>query len=115
MGDAAPGGHQVHRAGRDLQSIALAVAMKDRAFEEIGDGGQADMGMRPHVHALPRDELRGAHLVEEDERPDHLPPAVRQGAAHGKAAEIAHPRHNDKLQRIAGFGVAGDRIKSLAP
>ena len=46
-------------------------------------------------------------MVEEDEGPDHLPLAMRQRAAHLKAiAEIAGARHDDKLERIAGLGIA---------
>ena len=45
MGDAAPGGHEVHGAGGDFQRIALAVAVHHPAVEQIGDGGEANMGM----------------------------------------------------------------------
>ena len=54
MGDAAARRHQVHGAGLDFRDIALAVAVHDAAVEQIGDGGKADMRMRPHVHALAR-------------------------------------------------------------
>ena len=84
--------------------------MHDAAVEEIGDGREPDMRMRPHVHALAGDELHRPHLVEEDERPDHLPLAMRQRAPHLEAAEIAHARHDDELQRVAGALVAEDRI-----
>ena len=77
MDDAAAGGHQVHGARRDLESVALAVAVHDATVEQIGDGGKADMGMRTHVHALAGDELHRSHLIEKDEGPDHLAPAVR--------------------------------------
>ena len=60
MGDAAAGGHQVHGAGLDFLDIALAVAVHDGAVEQIGDGGKADMRMRPHVHALAGDETAPA-------------------------------------------------------
>ena len=37
----------------------------------------------------------GSHLIEEDERADHLAFGVRQGAVHGKtAAQIAVPVRN---------------------
>ena len=107
MGNAAPGGHEVHRAGGDLQRIALAVAVHHGAVEQVGDGGKPDMRVRPHVEPLPGDELNRPHLVEEDERTDHLPFAVRQRAAHGEAvAQIAHARNDDELERIAGALVA---------
>ena len=53
--------------------------MLELAAIEIGDGGEADMGMRAHVDALSGEELGRPHLVEEDERPDHLPAAARAG------------------------------------
>src|ERR1700742_2046662 len=99
MGDAASGGHQVHRTRLDLLDVALAVAVHDAAVEQIGDGGEPDMRMRPHVHALAGDELHRAEMIEEDERANHLPFAVWQGASHDKAvAEIASARHDDRLE-----------------
>ena len=53
--------------------------------EQVGDGSEPDMRVRAHVHALPGDELRRAHLVEEDERPDHLALAV------GRARRTSKP------------------------
>jgi hypothetical protein len=38
--------------------------------------------MRPDVHALPGKELHRAEMVEENKRPHHLAPFVRQRAAH---------------------------------
>ena len=56
---------------------------------------------------LPDEKLHRPEMVEEDEGPDHLPLAMRQRAAHLKAiAEIAGARHDDKLERIAGLGIA---------
>ena len=65
------------------------------------------MRVRAHVHALAGDELHGAEMIEEDERPDHLPLAVRQRAPDRKAvAEVAGARHDDEIERIAGLGIA---------
>ena len=55
MRNAAAGGHQIHGAGLDLLNVALAVAVHDRAVEQIGDGGKPDMRMRADVHGWPRD------------------------------------------------------------
>ena len=55
---------------------ADAVAMLDRAVEQIGDGGEVDVRMRPDVHALARRQPRRAEFVDEDERPDHRPLAA---------------------------------------
>src|SRR3546814_3012680 len=70
MDDAAPCGHQIARARMDRRIGAEAVAMVDRAFEEIGQSRQVDMRVRAHVHALPDVEMRGAELVDEDEGAD---------------------------------------------
>ena len=78
------------------------------AVEQIGDGREPDMRVRAHVHALPGHELHRAQLVEEDERPDHLPLAVRQRAADLEAAEVARARHDDEFERVAGALVAED-------
>src|SRR5437868_13242627 len=65
------------------------------------------MRMRAHVHALAGHELHGAEMIEEDERADHLALAMRQRAAHFKAvAEVTGARHDDKFERVAGFGIA---------
>ena len=82
MGDAPPRGHQIHRPRRNLHGVAFAVAVHDAAVEQVGDGRQPNVRMRANVHTLPGHKLHRPHLVEEDERADHLPPAVRQRAAH---------------------------------
>ena len=116
MRDAAAGGHQVHRAGLDLLDVALAVAVHDAAVEQIGDGGKPDMRMRAHVHALAGDELHRPEMIEEDEGPDHLPLAMRQRAPHRKSvAEIAGARHDDEIERVAGFGIAEHGIVGRLP
>ena len=85
--------------------------MGDASFEQISDGREPDMRMRAHIHAAAGNELHRPHLVEEDEGPDHLAPAMRQGPAHGKAvAEIAHARNHDQLERIAGMLIAQHRV-----
>ena len=74
------------------------------------------MGMRPHIHPLPGDELHGPEMIEEDEGPDHLALAMRQRAAHLEAAaQIAHARHDDEIERVAGFGIAQDGIVRRQP
>ena len=73
MNDAATRGHPVDLAWTDRGGGPEAVAMHDLAVEQEGDGGEADMGMRPHVDALAGAELRRPEVIEEDERPDHAP------------------------------------------
>ena len=90
--------------------------MHDRAVEQVGDGGEPDMRMRPHVHALTGDELHRPEMIEEDKGPDHLPLAVRQRAADLKTvAEVAGARHDDEVERIAGLRIAEDRIVGRHP
>ncbi len=43
---------QLTAPGRIGMRGAEAVAMHDLAVEQIGDGGEADMRMRPHVDAV---------------------------------------------------------------
>ena len=98
-------------AGRNVHVVAFAVAMRDAAVKKVGDGGEPDMRMRANVHAPPRDKLYRPHLIEKDEGPDHLPFAVGQRAADGKAvAEVAHAWHNDQFERLARMLVAEHRI-----
>src|ERR1700680_577877 len=65
------------------------------------------MRMRAYVHALARHKLHRPEMIEEDEGADHLPPAVRQRAAHLESiAEVTGARHDHQFQRVAGFGIA---------
>ena len=82
------GGHQIDRAGADHLVAADAVAMADRAVEQIGDGGEVDVRVGADVHALARRQARGAELVDEDERPDHRPRPGRKRAANLEVAEV---------------------------
>ena len=87
-----------------------------RAVEQIGDGGEPDMRMRPHVHALAGHELHRAEMIEEDEGPDHLPLAMRQRAPHHESvAEVAGARHDDEIERVAGHGIAEHGIVGGLP
>ncbi len=84
--------------------------MHDLAVEQEGDGGEPDMRMRPHVDALAALELGRPEMVEEDERADHAPAAVGQGAAHGESAQIDTARNNHQFDGVAGRRVAGFRV-----
>ena len=52
MDDALARGHQIDRARLDPWRDAERIAMVDRAVEQIGDGGEVDMRVRPDVHPL---------------------------------------------------------------
>ena len=88
--DAAAGRHPVHREWLDVLHRAERIAMADAAFEQVGDGREADVRMRPHLHALAGRQRHRPEMVEEDEGADGLAVAEGQHAAHGEAvAEIA--------------------------
>src|SRR3546814_16187317 len=79
--------------------------MIDRALEQVGDGRQTDVWMRPHVRAATRCEVPRTHVVEEDEWADHLTMANRQHAAHGVAiTKITDAALQDNDDRIGVFG-----------
>jgi hypothetical protein len=55
-------------------------------------------------------------MVEEDEGPDHLPPAMRQRAPHHEAiAEIAGAGYDDEIERVTGLGIAEHGIVGRLP
>ena len=62
---------QLTSPGAILQMAAEAVAMHDRAFEQIRHGREPDMRMRAHVEPSARRERRRAEMVEENEWSDH--------------------------------------------
>src|SRR2546428_12244617 len=90
MRNAAAGRHPVDRARPDRLHRPEAVPVQDLPLEQIGDGGEADVRMRPDVETPAGAERGRSHLIEEDERADHAPPPGGQGAAHVEpVAEIA--------------------------
>ena len=61
------------------------------------------------------EKLRRAHLIEKDERPDHLPLAVRRGAVHLEAADVAGARHDDELEGVTDALSPGpDRLREAS-
>ena len=97
MRDAAAGDHPVHFFGLDSLDNAHAVTMHDFARKQIGDGGEADVRMRPDIDGLrkPGREVLGADVIEEDERPDHVPACERQYPSDFEPAEIPPPLVDD--------------------
>ena len=76
--------------------------MEDRALEQLGDGGQADMRVRTYIDALAGGEYDRAHMIEKDEGAD-LPPLCKgQDAAHFEVNQIGDPRINDNVDSGAG-------------
>ena len=102
MHDAAAGGHPVDLAGPDRHRGAEAVAVHDLAVEQVGDGGKADVRMRPHVESAAGAEFGRAEMIEEHERPDHARLRRGQRAPHGEAvAQVGGARHHHLLDRFA--------------
>src|SRR3712207_5225370 len=78
--------------------------MVDSAGEKIGDGCEVDMGVWADVDPFPRRQRRGAHLVEEDEGPNHRPLAVRKRAMDLESAEIVTCRLKRLEEELARWG-----------
>ena len=78
-------GHEIHRAGRNLERIPLAIAMHNSSIKEIGDRRKPDVRVGPHIEPMSRKKLRRPHLIEEDEGANHLALVAPQGAADFKA------------------------------
>ena len=115
MDDAAAGAHPVHGAGLDGLLGAQAVSMQDLALEQVGEGRAVDVRMRAHVDALIGQELGRPHLVEEDERADHLPLGGRQGSAHRHLAEVHRARHDQGFDGSGARAVAERRLGAWIP
>jgi hypothetical protein len=94
MDDAAAGRHQVDRARLNHRMAADAVAVLDRALEQIGDRGEVDVRVRTHVHSPARREPRGPKLVDEDERADHAPWPGWKGSTNLEVAKVVSSRSN---------------------
>src|SRR5215831_12377068 len=76
--------------------------MEDAAVEQEGDGGETNVRVRPHLHAVAaRRHVDRPEMVEEDEGPDHAPLDRRQHAPHGEAAaEIMGAALDEKIDRV---------------
>src|ERR1700741_4550531 len=86
--------HPAHRAWSDRHHCAKAVAVYYFAVEQIRDRSEVDVRMRADIDTLADAELGRPHMVEENERADHLPGLGRQCAANLEASEIASAGHN---------------------
>ncbi len=105
MTDAAPGGHPVDVARDDVLFKPKAVTMRDPATEQIADGGQPDVWMRPDVglSAGIFGQNHRAGMVVEHEGADHAAFAMRQQALHDQSvAQIGTTtgKHEDRHVRL---------------
>ena len=96
MDDAAARGHQIDRAGLDRREGAERIAVIDRAGIEIGHRREIDVRMRADINAGADIEMRGPHLIEEDEGADHRSGARGQGTVDLEPAQIM----GDGLDRL---------------
>lgn len=56
---------------------------------KIGDGCKPDMRMWPHIYAAAGQKLGWPHLIEEDERTDHLSGGRRKCTSDFETTKIA--------------------------
>ena len=77
-----------------------AIAMFKFALIQVCHCPQANMWMRPHINPAFRNKLRWPHLIEEDERPNHLTLWTGQRAADFKPAKVACARNNKRFQIV---------------
>jgi len=102
MRDAAAGRHPVDLPWADGLLDTQAVAVGDLTLEQIGDSGQADMGVRAHVHRAgdARGKVHGPHVVEENEGSHHPPLCKRQHPPHLESAEVLAPLFDHPFEHV---------------
>ncbi len=107
VGHAAARGHPVDLGRPDVLLHAQAVAVRDLALEQIGQGRDADVRVGTHVDRLgqARRHVHRPHVVEEGEGADHTALGERQDAADLKAAEILAALVDDEFDHIDFPGV----------
>jgi hypothetical protein len=75
--------------------------MDDCPIEEIGHCGKSDMWMGPHIDTLSGHQFSWTHLVEKNERPDHLALRGRKHAPYLETTQLAGTRYDDGLNGFA--------------
>ena len=78
--------------------------MDNLAVEEIGDCGEADMRVRPHIEILAWRDIRWAHVIKKRERADHASFGIWQRAAHRESTDLTCTRRDNEVDRISHFG-----------
>src|SRR6266581_5422864 len=84
--------------------------MHDFAVKQEGQRRQPDVRVRANIDALAVAQDGRSKVVEEDEGADHATLGMREGPADGKAAEIDAARHDDLINRLAGWFVTWGRV-----
>ncbi|MNJ61342.1 hypothetical protein D3C77_571250 [compost metagenome] len=70
MSNRAASGHPADVSGFDPLIGAETVLVQQFAFEQVGEGGQADMGVLADIHTFACGVVGFEHVVEKNERPD---------------------------------------------
>ena len=89
--------------------------MQDLAVEEVSDGSQANVRMRPDIQSFPGYKLNRPQMIEEDKRPHHLALAVRESPSDLEPAEVANARDDHQFEGVAGSDIAEDRVSRWKP
>ena len=110
MGDPPPGGHQVELAGPDHLLTAQAVPVQHVPVQQPGDGLQADVRVRRHLHPGHAVHRHRAVVVHEAPGADAAPVPQRQQPAD---LDIPDPGHPPRGQLARGQ-VADGRLTWLA-
>jgi hypothetical protein len=97
MHDSPARGHPVDVAGPDDLMRTQAVAMNEVALKQISNGAEADVRMWKHIQAVPGLEIRGASVIEENERTDggtsprgQKPPDLKTADISRAAVDVFH-------------------------
>jgi hypothetical protein len=77
--------------------ITKAVPVDYFAVKQVCDGSEVDVRMWADINTLSDTELDRPHMVEENERADHLPHPRRQCPANLKSAKIAGAGHDHRF------------------
>ena len=98
MDDATTRGHQVDGAGLDHRVAANAVAMLDRALEQIGDGREVDVRVRAHIHALARRHRAGPNSSTKIKGPTIVRSRAGRVRSNFELAEVVGDRRDRNIQ-----------------
>ena len=101
--DASAGGHQVELSCGDDLLGAERVAVERLAFEQPGDGLQADVGVRCDVQTVPLVDGGGPHVVEEAPGSDGSATSARKRPPYAEGADPA-------LAALGDLDTCGDRM-----
>src|SRR5688572_7506044 len=95
--DAATRDHPVYFARADALHRPHAVSVQHVALEEVGDGGEADVRVRPYVDVHVGSSQDWAEMVEEDEGPYEPSMGEWKHAPNVDGPEAARARGDDEL------------------